>query len=164
MDFKPEIIDRLKKLEEKYAGMGQDLGSYLDGLLYSNVTTYWDYTKVDTLLTLQNPKTDFPDEMIFIVYHQITELYFKLALHELEQLANNGRNVLISGEDKGWNEKLDVNLMKDKPETDGPGLKFNPHATLFETFGLAGTVALSYIVEMPTHLPLEAPSAQVNRC
>jgi tryptophan 2,3-dioxygenase len=32
------------------------------------------------------PKTDFPDEMIFITYHQITELYFKMVLHELAQL------------------------------------------------------------------------------
>ena len=27
------------------------------------------------------PKHDFPDEVIFIIYHQITELYFKLSLH-----------------------------------------------------------------------------------
>ncbi|MFN3315321.1 MAG: tryptophan 2,3-dioxygenase family protein, partial [Raineya sp.] len=44
--------------------------------------------EVETLLTLQKPKTNFPDEMIFIVYHQITELYFKLILWELEQIAN----------------------------------------------------------------------------
>ena len=110
MDLKPEVIERLKKLEEKYQGMGQDLTSYLDGLLYSNVTTYWDYTNVDKLLTLQNPKTDFPDEMIFIAYHQITELYFKLVLHELKQIANNGRNISTTGEDKGWNDKLNVNF------------------------------------------------------
>ena len=40
---------------------------------------------MDTLLSLQNPKTDFPDELVFIIYHQVTELQFKLALHELEQ-------------------------------------------------------------------------------
>src|SRR5947207_15807978 len=108
MEFKPEITERIKLLEEKYNVMGQDLPSYLDGLLYANYLTYWDYTKVDTLLTLQNPKTDFPDELIFIIYHQITELYFRLSLHEFEQIANNGRNVLQSGEDLGWKEKLDV--------------------------------------------------------
>jgi len=63
---------------------------------------------VDTLLSLQNPKTDFPDEVIFIIYHQITELQFKLALRELEQIGHNGRNVQPNGHDLGWKEKLDV--------------------------------------------------------
>ncbi|HKR05854.1 MAG TPA: tryptophan 2,3-dioxygenase family protein [Bacteroidia bacterium] len=110
MALSPEVIKRIEELEKKYAVMGQDMVSYLDGLLYSNYLTYWDYTHVDTLLTLQNPKTDFPDEHIFIIYHQITELYFKLSLHELEQVAHNGRNVLETGEDLGWKEKLDVNF------------------------------------------------------
>jgi len=110
MELTPEIIERLQKLDGKYQAMGQSLTNYLDGLLLSNYLTYWDYTHVDKLLSLQNPKTDFPDELIFIVYHQITELYFKLSLHELEQIANNGKNILANGEDKGWNEKLDVNF------------------------------------------------------
>jgi tryptophan 2,3-dioxygenase len=83
----PKIIEQLRKLEQKYEVMGQDLSSYLDGLLYANYLTYWDYIHLDTLLSLQNPKTDFPDEEIFIMYHQITELYFKLALHEIKQIA-----------------------------------------------------------------------------
>jgi tryptophan 2,3-dioxygenase len=37
---------------------------------------------------LQKPKTSFPDEVVFIMYHQITELYFKLALREFEALGN----------------------------------------------------------------------------
>lgn len=86
MDLKPEIIARIKQLDEKYQSMGQDLSSYLDGLLYADFLTYWDYIHLDTLLTLQNPKTSFPDEKIFIMYHQITELYFKLCMHEFEQL------------------------------------------------------------------------------
>src|SRR5438477_6371438 len=109
MALKPEIVERIEKLEKKYETMGQSLPDYLDGLLTANYLTYWDYTHVETLLTLQNPKTDFPDELIFIIYHQITELYFKLSLHELNQIAHNGRNVLSTGEDMGWNEKLDVN-------------------------------------------------------
>jgi len=109
MILKPDIIDRLHKLEEKYAVIGQDMTSYLDGLLYSNVTTYWDYINVDTLLSLQHPKTDYPDELIFIMYHQVTELYFRLALHELEQIANNGRDIVLeTGEDRGWKKKLDA--------------------------------------------------------
>jgi tryptophan 2,3-dioxygenase len=87
--FDPVLIEQLKKLQEKYAVMGQDLSSYLDGLLYSDYLTYWDYIHVDTLLSLQNPKTSFPDEEVFIMYHQITELYFKMILHEMGQIANN---------------------------------------------------------------------------
>ncbi len=108
MEFSENILQRLEQLQHKYNLMGQDMESYLDGLLTSNYLTYWDYVHIDTLLTLQNPRTDFPDEMIFIMYHQITELYFKLALHELNQIAHNGRNVLPDGEDLGWKEKLDV--------------------------------------------------------
>ncbi len=108
MEFSENILQRLEQLQHKYNLMGQNMESYLDGLLTSNYLTYWDYVHVDTLLTLQNPRTDFPDELIFIMYHQITELYFKLALHELNQIAYNGRNVLPDGEDLGWKEKLDV--------------------------------------------------------
>ncbi len=102
-----DINSKLAKLEEKYVAMGQDMESYLDGLLISNYLTYWDYVHVDKLLSLQNPKTDFPDEVIFIMYHQVTELYFKLVLHEMEQIANNGRNVQPNGHDLGWNAILD---------------------------------------------------------
>lgn len=82
----PNLIEQLKKLQAKYDYMGQDLASYLDGLLYSDYLTYWDYIHLDTLLSLQNPKTSFPDEKVFIIYHQITELYFKLVLLELDQI------------------------------------------------------------------------------
>jgi tryptophan 2,3-dioxygenase len=84
--FEPGVLERLGKLRDKYAAMGQDLSSYLDGLLHADFPTYWDYIHLDTLLSLQNPVTPFPDEEIFISYHQITELYFKLSLHELKQI------------------------------------------------------------------------------
>lgn len=89
MELTPEIKEKLEKLQEKYAAMGQDMASYLDGLLYADFLTYWDYIHLDTLLSLQNPKTPFPDEEIFIMYHQITELYFKLSLHECKQIAQH---------------------------------------------------------------------------
>jgi len=108
------IEEKVKLLQDKYAQMGQDINSYLDGLLLSNYLTYWDYVQVDTLLTLQNPKTDFPDEKIFIVYHQITELYFNLALHELEQIGNNGRDIAKNGKDNGWKEKIDANFLAER--------------------------------------------------
>ena len=83
----PHLIEQIKKLQEKYAVMGQDLSSYLEGLLYSDYLTYWDYIHLDTLLSLQTPETHFPDEKVFIMYHQITELYFRLILWEVEQIA-----------------------------------------------------------------------------
>src|SRR3954466_4960626 len=102
------VEEKVTALQDKYAQMGQDINSYLEGLLLSNYLTYWDYVQVDTLLTLQNPKTDYPDEAIFIMYHQITELYFKLALHEFNQVAHNGKKISSSGKDEGWKDKLDA--------------------------------------------------------
>ncbi|PRX44447.1 tryptophan 2,3-dioxygenase family protein [Salegentibacter salegens] len=86
MEIKPEIAERIFALEEKFKNSGQDLASYLDGLLYDRYLTYWDYLSIDTLLSLQKTLTHFPDEKIFISYHQITELYFKLIIHEQKQI------------------------------------------------------------------------------
>jgi len=83
------LQEQIQKLRQKYAAMGQDLSSYLDGLLYSDYLTYWDYIHLDTLLSLQTPKTHFPDEKVFIVYHQITELYFNLVLWEIQQIVDH---------------------------------------------------------------------------
>ena len=80
------ILDRIQKLEEKYEVMGQDMESYLEGLLHTDYLKYWDYINLDALLNLQQPKTNFPDEMIFVMYHQITELYFKMILWEMKQI------------------------------------------------------------------------------
>ncbi|MFZ5999579.1 MAG: tryptophan 2,3-dioxygenase family protein, partial [Bacteroidota bacterium] len=86
LSLDPSLVEQVKKLQQKYAVMGQDLSSYLDGLLHADYLTYWDYIHLDTLLSLQTPKTQFKDEKVFIVYHQITELYFNLVLWELEQI------------------------------------------------------------------------------
>jgi tryptophan 2,3-dioxygenase len=82
-----ELIEKLRLLENKYEATGQDLGSYLSGLYETDYLNYWDYIHLDTLLSLQIKRTTLPDEEIFIMYHQITELYFKLILLELKQLA-----------------------------------------------------------------------------
>ncbi len=84
----PGLQNLLARLQKKYEVMGQDLSSYLDGLLHADYLTYWDYIHLDTLLSLQNPKTSFPDEKVFIIYHQITELYFNLILWEIEQVVD----------------------------------------------------------------------------
>ncbi len=109
-----KLLKKIAQLSEKYSATGQDIYSFLEGLLYSDYMGYWDYIHLDTLLSLQNPKTDFPDEQIFIIYHQITELYFKLCLSELEQINKNGKKILNSGEDLGWNKKLSIELFIDK--------------------------------------------------
>jgi tryptophan 2,3-dioxygenase len=85
-DFSPAVLEQLRRLQEKYAADGQDLAAYLEGLYYADYVNYWDYINLDTLLSLQRPLTQIPDERIFIMYHQITELYFKLCLCEYEQL------------------------------------------------------------------------------
>lgn len=84
------IVDSLNK---KYEQTGQDLSSYLEGLLVSDYVPYWEYIHLDTLLTLQKPKTKIKDERIFIMYHQITELYFRLILDECEQIISNVKNL-----------------------------------------------------------------------
>jgi tryptophan 2,3-dioxygenase len=79
----------LKNIEEKYKNLNQDPEMYLKGLLHSKPINYWDYIELDTLLTLQKPRTDFPDEAIFIMYHQVTELLLKLITHEIKQVVDN---------------------------------------------------------------------------
>ena len=51
--------------------------------------TYGSYLKVDELLALQQPRSAGPehDEMLFIVIHQVYELWFKELLHELDRVA-----------------------------------------------------------------------------
>jgi tryptophan 2,3-dioxygenase len=51
--------------------------------------TYGTYLKVDELLALQQPRSAGPehDEMLFIVIHQVYELWFKELLHELDRVS-----------------------------------------------------------------------------
>ena len=48
--------------------------------------TYGSYLRLDELLSLQEPLSEGPehDEMLFIVIHQVYELWFKEVLHELD--------------------------------------------------------------------------------
>ena len=50
--------------------------------------TYGEYLKVPELLELQQPLSEGPehDEMLFIVIHQVYELWFKQVLHEVDYL------------------------------------------------------------------------------
>ncbi len=49
--------------------------------------TYTNYLRVDELLGLQTPKSDEHDEVLFIIIHQVYELWFKQILHEVDFLA-----------------------------------------------------------------------------
>ena len=79
----------IQQLENKFNDIGQDLDTHLEGLLYSEPITYWDYIKTDALLNLQLQRTTLPDEMVFIMYHQVNELLFKMILWEIEQVAHH---------------------------------------------------------------------------
>jgi len=81
-----QIIDAIR---DKYKTLGENPDTYLKGLLQAKPINYWDYIQVDTLLSLQRPRTDFADEEIFIMYHQVTELLLKLMLHEIKQIVNS---------------------------------------------------------------------------
>jgi tryptophan 2,3-dioxygenase len=48
--------------------------------------TYGSYLALDELLSLQHPRSAHPDELLFIVVHQASELWFKEILHELDLL------------------------------------------------------------------------------
>src|ERR1700741_3944948 len=55
---------------------------------HTQAVTYANYLKLKGLLALQRPRSSGPehDEMLFIVIHQIYELWFKQLLHELARL------------------------------------------------------------------------------
>jgi tryptophan 2,3-dioxygenase len=54
----------------------------------SKALTYASYLRVDELLDLQTPKSHGPehDELLFIIIHQVYELWFKQLLHEFDYL------------------------------------------------------------------------------
>ncbi|MFN0115321.1 MAG: tryptophan 2,3-dioxygenase [Paracoccaceae bacterium] len=45
--------------------------------------SYGDYLRLDAILTAQKPLSDAPDEMLFIIQHQTSELWMRLMIHEL---------------------------------------------------------------------------------
>ena len=79
----------LQKLEDKFQKINQKTETHLEGLLWSKPITYWDYIQTDALLNLQIQRTTLPDEMVFIMYHQVNELLFKMILWEMEQISKN---------------------------------------------------------------------------
>lgn len=78
----------LEALEQKFDAINQKTETHLEGLLWSKPITYWDYIQTDALLNLQTQRTVLPDEMVFIMYHQVNELLFKMILWEINQLCH----------------------------------------------------------------------------
>jgi len=97
-------LEYLEKLKEKYDGIGQDFYDYLEGLVQSTGLRYWDYVHVDSLLGLQIPRTEYSDEIIFITYHQICELYFKLVKLEITQLTDLVTKEFLSSDN--WKKRI----------------------------------------------------------
>ena len=64
-------------------------GARLD---FSSAMSYGDYLHLDEILTAQHPLSDNHNEMLFIVIHHVSELWLKLALHELNQARENIKN------------------------------------------------------------------------
>ncbi|MFN5793256.1 MAG: tryptophan 2,3-dioxygenase family protein [Bacteroidota bacterium] len=81
--------DILERLNAKYKAIDQNTTVHLEGLLWSNPITYWDYILPDAVLSLQVQRTTQPDEMVFIMYHQINELLFKMILWEINQVGDS---------------------------------------------------------------------------
>jgi len=79
----------VERLEEKFTAIDQNYEPHLEGLVWAKPITYWDYIQPDALLNLQVQSTTLPDEMVFIMYHQINELLFKMILWEAEQVTTN---------------------------------------------------------------------------
>ncbi|MDB9755051.1 tryptophan 2,3-dioxygenase family protein [Winogradskyella sp.] len=87
MPDQPNYDQIIQALQEKYTKIDQNTDDHLIGLLHSKPITYWDYIQTDALLNLQIQRTTLPDEMVFIAYHQINELLFKMILWEMSQVA-----------------------------------------------------------------------------
>jgi tryptophan 2,3-dioxygenase len=77
----------LDEIDQKFQKINQKTETHLEGLLWSKPITYWDYIQTDALLNLQIQRTTLPDEMVFIMYHQVNELLFKMILWEMHQIS-----------------------------------------------------------------------------
>jgi tryptophan 2,3-dioxygenase len=78
----------VNRIEEKFKAIDQNPNVHLEGLVYAKTMNYWDYMMPDALLALQIQRTTEPDEMVFVMYHQINELLFKMILWEINQVSN----------------------------------------------------------------------------
>ncbi len=73
------------------AHMTDHHGAKLD---FAKDMSYGDYLGLDALLDAQHPRSDAHDEMLFIIQHQTSELWMRLAIHELQ----TARNAISGGD------------------------------------------------------------------
>ena len=88
MNINEDTGQILKNINQKYDALDIKSDTQLEGLLWSKPVNYWDYIQTDALLNLQVQRTILPDEMVFILYHQVNELTFKMILWEVDQVAS----------------------------------------------------------------------------
>ncbi|WP_075618466.1 tryptophan 2,3-dioxygenase [Paenisporosarcina indica] len=73
-------------MEKKPQDHGQNRAAHGEAGLHTDFKqnmTYGEYLHLDKLLTAQDGLTDHHDESLFIIIHQVSELWMKLILHEL---------------------------------------------------------------------------------
>ncbi|TFL19785.1 tryptophan 2,3-dioxygenase [Jannaschia formosa] len=75
------------------SGQAYDPGGEGARMSFDGAMSYGDYLRIDALLSLQVPVSDAHDEMLFILQHQTSELWMKLAVHEL----GAAREALLAG-------------------------------------------------------------------
>ncbi|WP_415402935.1 tryptophan 2,3-dioxygenase [Tateyamaria sp. SN3-11] len=76
------------------SGSAYDPGTDGAKMQFKDAMSYGDYLHLDGLLTKQHPISAAHDELLFIIQHQTSELWMKLAIHEM----NAARDALISGD------------------------------------------------------------------
>lgn len=84
--MKASTEELLNRIDDKFRAIDQNPEVHLEGLVWAKPITYWEYIQTEALLGLQNQRTTLPDEMVFIMYHQINELLFKMIIWEMEQV------------------------------------------------------------------------------
>lgn len=70
--------DSISNLQEN---LKSEKGIHTD---FKNVMTYGEYLKLDQVLSSQKLLSNHHDEMLFIIIHQVSELWMKLILHEMK--------------------------------------------------------------------------------
>ncbi len=117
----------LQQLEAKFSADGQDLDTHLEGLLHAKYINYWDYIKTDALLGLQQQRTQYPDEMVFIMYHQVNELLFKMMLWEIEQVSKAEKLTVDLFSEKLYRVSRYVDVLASSFEVMGDGMSMEQY-------------------------------------
>src|SRR5690625_4788814 len=73
-------MDMSKSISDLYENLKNEKEIHTN---FKDDMTYSDYLHLDTILTGQHRLSGHHDEMLFIIIHQVSELWMKLILHEL---------------------------------------------------------------------------------